>query len=69
MDETSAGKAVRASTGNRELKQQDVITIGVFHDINPHLKLVLEYNRANVEWFNDGRQEVDIIALGTFFMW
>jgi hypothetical protein len=69
MDETSAEKEVRATTGYGELKQQDVITVGVFHDINPHLKLVLEYNRANVEWFNGGEQEVDIIALGTFFMW
>jgi hypothetical protein len=69
MDETSAEKAVRAATGNGELKQQDVITAGIFHDINPHLKLVLEYNRAQIEWFNGGDQEVDIIALGTFFMW
>ena len=69
MDETSAEKVVRAATDNGELKQQDVITVGLFHDINPHLKLVLEYNRANVEWFNGGKQEVDIIGLGTFFMW
>lgn len=69
MDETSAEKAVRAATDNGELKQQDVITVGIFHDINPHLKLVAEYNRVNVEWFNGGDQEVDIIALGTFFMW
>ncbi len=69
MDETSAEKAVRAATNNGELKQQDVITVGIFHDINPHLKLVAEYNRVNVEWFNGGDQEVDIIALGTFFMW
>lgn len=69
MKETSAEKAVRAATGNGELKQQDVITLGVSHDINPHLKLVAEYNRANVEWFNGGDQAVDIFALGTFFLW
>lgn len=69
MDETSAEKVVRADTGNGELKQQDAITLGVSHDINPHLKLVAEYNRVNIEWFNGGDQAVDIIALGTFFLW
>jgi len=69
MDETSAEKAVRDAIGNGELKQQDVITVGVYHDLNPNLKLVAEYNLANVEWFNGGDQEVDIISVGTFFMW
>ncbi|APG27497.1 hypothetical protein A7E78_06360 [Syntrophotalea acetylenivorans] len=69
MEETSAEKAARAITEFGELKQQDVITLGVSHDINPHLKLVAEYNHANVEWFNGGDQSVDIIAVGTFFLW
>lgn len=69
MEETSAEKSVRAANGNGEMKQQDAITIGLSHDINPHLKLVAEYNRVNVEWFNGGEQAVDIIALGTFFLW
>lgn len=69
IDETSAEKEVRAATGSGELEQQGVITAGIYHDINDHLKLVFEYNHANIEWFNGGDQDVDIIAVGTFFTW
>lgn len=69
MDETSAEKDVRATTGNGELKQQDVITFGVYHDVNEYLKFAAEYNRVNVEWFNGGKQDIDIVAVGTFLTW
>jgi len=69
MDETDTEKAIRQGGGVAELEAQRMLTFGVYHDINDHLKLVAEYSQAANEWFDDQDQNVDIISLGTFFLW
>lgn len=69
MDETTAEKATRTGGGNSELEEQNMLTFGIYHDINPHIKLVAEYSQAENEWFGGQNQEVDIVSVGTFFMW
>ena len=69
IDETSYEKSVRQGGGVAELEAQRMLTFGVYHDINPHLKLVAEYSQAENEWFDGQDQSVDIVSLGTFFLW
>ncbi|MGE4544103.1 MAG: hypothetical protein AB7D06_08340 [Pedobacter sp.] len=69
MDETSYEKGVRTGGGDAELEEQNMLTFLVSHDINPFLKLVFEYSIAENQWFDGSDQKVDLINLGTFFVW
>jgi len=69
MDETAAERGVRAGGGNSELESQSMLTLGLYHDLNAHLKLVAEYSQARNEWFGGQEQEGDILSVGTFFTW
>lgn len=69
MDETSTEKAIRQGGGNSELETQSMLTFGIYHDLNAHLKLVAEYSQAENEWFGGQDQQVDIVSVGTFFTW
>ncbi len=69
IDETSHEKSVRQTGGVSELEAQRMLTFGVYHDINSHLKLVAEYSQAENEWFGGQQQDVNIASLGTFFRW
>ena len=69
MDETSAEKAIRIGGGNSELEEQNLLTLGIYHDLNPYIKLVAEYSQAENKWFGGQDQQVDIVSVGTLFFW
>lgn len=69
MDETSYEKSVRDATGFGEVEEQSMVTFGIYHDINAHLKVLVEASRIEHEWFNGEDWEVYQFGLGTFFIW
>ena len=69
MDETSYEKSVRDATGFGEIEEQSMITFGIYHDINPHLKVLLETSRIEHDWFNGEEWEVYQFGVGAFFLW
>ncbi|ABA90244.1 outer membrane channel, putative [Syntrophotalea carbinolica DSM 2380] len=69
MDETSFEKSVRENTGYGEIEEQNMLTFGIYHDINPNLKVLMEASRIEHEWFNGEDWEVYQFGIGTFFIW
>jgi hypothetical protein len=69
IDETAIEETVRSGGGVAELEEQNMLTFGVYHDLNPHFKLVAEYSQAENTWFGGQSQDVDFVSVGTFFMW
>jgi len=69
VDETSYEKAIRHGGGIAEIEEQSSWLFGIYHDINPHLKLVAEYTHAENEWFDSADRDADLISLGTIMSW
>ena len=60
---------VGGGTPNAEIESQSLIDAMLWHDINPNLRLVAEYGRQQVSWFDGADQDTDIFSLGAFFFW
>ena len=73
IDETNADKLARttgaAADREAQVDKRTAYTLGVYHDITPNWKVMAEYTKAKVEWFDGADRESSTIALGTFFLW
>lgn len=68
FDETEADEADRAG-GTAHIEKQSAMTLGVYHDITANWKVMAEYTKATMEWFDGSDQSSNIYAVGTFFVW
>lgn len=67
--ETNDDKSVRAATGVAQVKTQQAATGALTYNINKFTQVIAEYTFAQDKWFNNAKQNSNIIALGTFFYW
>lgn len=51
------------------LDRQTAFTVGVYHDVSSWFELVSEYSSLDRQWFNGQEQDLEIFAVGGFFMW
>lgn len=69
MDETSADKADRQAGIEVQIEEQTLWVFGVYHDINPNLKVMAEIMLTENSWFDNKDQNTELFAVGTFFSW
>ncbi len=69
MDETSADKADRVSGTEVQVEEQTLWVFGIYHDINPHLKVMAEVMLTENQWHDGEEQNTETLAIGTFFIW
>ena len=59
--------------GNDPKEEQEMFTVGIYHNLAPEWLAVAEYSRAEEDWYNkeavDERGESDIFAVGMFYLW
>jgi hypothetical protein len=68
FDETTTDAAARAA-GTAHIEKQSAYTLGVYHDITPNWKVMAEYTKPKMEYFDGTDLESSVIAVGTFFIW
>ncbi len=68
FDETAADLADRTA-GTAHIEKQSAYTLGIYHDLTPNFKVMAEYTKAKMEWFDGSDQESGIFAVGTYFIW
>jgi hypothetical protein len=66
-DETTADGAVRATAAEIETRRS--ITGGLYHNVNPSLRLAAEYTWSRTTWFGGADRSTNTVALGGFFFW
>jgi hypothetical protein len=69
MDETAADRQGRLAGAEVQIEEQKLLGVGLYHDINPHLKVILEYFYTDNQWFDGAGQQSNMVAVGTFFTW
>lgn len=69
MDETAGDRQQRKDGVEVQIEEQNLFGAGVYHDINPNLKVILEYFYTDNQWFDGAGQQSHMIAVGTFFTW
>jgi hypothetical protein len=69
MDETSRDKADRLLGTEVQIEEQTLWVFGLYHDINPHLKVMTEIMLTENSWFDGEDQNTEIFSIGTFFVW
>jgi hypothetical protein len=69
MDETSGDRQQRLAGTEVQIEEQNLFGVGAYHDINDHLKLILEYFYTDNQWFDGAGQQSHMVAVGTFFTW
>ncbi|MDO8826888.1 porin [Methylophaga sp.] len=53
-----------------DFDENSMWTLGVYHDVTANLKLVAEYSKMETEYhLRDGKDKVDVIAVGGFISW
>ncbi|MFL5271487.1 MAG: hypothetical protein ACJ79E_05450 [Anaeromyxobacteraceae bacterium] len=62
--ETDADAAVRSSAAEVDTRRS--ITGGLYHDVNPALKLIAEYTWAQTKWYGGADRSSNVVALGAF---
>ena len=67
-DETDRDAIDRAA-GSAHIDSRQAITAGVYHDATTWMKLVAEYTNAEVRWFNDAKQQANIVGAGMVVFW
>ena len=65
----SNGLGCGTETNRVSVKNQNLWDAMLSHDINPNLKLVAEYGRQQVEWFDGKSSQGDVFGIGAFFFW
>jgi len=51
------------------VKSQQAVTGGIYYSVNKYMLLVGEYTWARTSWYDSGRQDQNIGAIGTVFTW
>ncbi len=51
------------------IKSQQAATGGIYYSLNKYLTLVGEYTWARTSWYDNSRQDQNIGAIGTVFVW
>jgi hypothetical protein len=69
VDETTADRDARTNTATSQIDKRSAYTLGVYHDITPNWKVMAEYTKAKVEWFDGADRESATYGIGTFFLW
>lgn len=69
MDETSRDKADRILGTEVQIEEQTLWVFGLYHDINPNLKVMTEIMLTENSWFDGADQNTEIFSIGTFFVW
>jgi hypothetical protein len=69
MDETSRDKADRLAGTEVQIEEQTLWVFGVYHDINPNLKVMAEVMLTENSWFDNEDQNTELFTVGTFFVW
>jgi hypothetical protein len=68
LDQTSAEKA--GTVAGYDVEQNDMVTVGVYHDVTANLKLVAEYSQMETEFHSDRKDtETDVFSIGGFISW
>jgi hypothetical protein len=68
--ETGAGQVGAGGTANVNLAKNEMVTLGVYHDVTANLKLVAEYSQIESEFHGVANDvETDVFALGGFVTW
>ncbi len=53
-----------------DLDSNEMVTVGIYHDVTANLKLVAEYSKMETEYYlQSDEDEVDVISLGGFVTW
>ena len=60
--------------GSKDVKEeQEMWTLGIYHNLAPEWLAVAEYSRAEEDWYDkeaiDERGESDIFSVGMFYLW
>ncbi|MTI64188.1 MAG: porin [Methylophaga sp.] len=56
--------------GFGDLDANEMVTVGIYHDVTANLKLVAEYSKMETEYYiQSDEDEVDVISLGGFVTW
>lgn len=69
MNETSRDKADRLLGTEVQIEEQMLWVFGLYHDINPHLKVMTEIMLTENSWFDGEDQNTETFSIGTFFVW
>ncbi|ABA89750.1 outer membrane channel, putative [Syntrophotalea carbinolica DSM 2380] len=69
MDETSRDKADRLLGTEVQIEEQTLWVFGIYHDINPNLKVMTEIMLTENSWFDGEDQNTELFSIGTFFVW
>ena len=66
-------KAGNDGASNDPKKEQEMYTIGIYHNLAPEWLAVAEYSHAEEQWYDmdtgDEDGESDIFAVGMFYLW
>ncbi len=56
--------------GFGDLDSNEMVTVGIYHDVTANLKLVAEYSKMETEYYiQSDEDEVDVISIGGFVTW
>jgi hypothetical protein len=68
LDQTSAEKAGTITGYN--VKENNMWTVGIYHDVTANLKLVAEYSEMETEFHdNSDDRDTDVFSVGGFISW
>mgnify|MGYP001339787941 CR=1 FL=1 len=66
-------KAGNDGSANDAKEEQEMWTLGIYHNLAPEWLAVAEYSRAEEDWYDkeavDERGESDIFSVGMFYLW
>ena len=66
-------KAGNDGSANDAKEEQEMWTLGIYHNLAPEWLAVAEYSRAEEDWYDkeavDERGETDIFSVGMFYLW
>ena len=57
------------AAGSAHIESRQAVTVGAYHDATTWMKLVAEYTNADVRWFNDAKQQANIVGAGMVVFW
>jgi hypothetical protein len=68
LDQTSFEKANPGFA--YDVETRSLVTVGIYHDVTPNLKLVAEYSKQEEEFHSNAEdQETDVLSIGGFVTW
>jgi hypothetical protein len=68
LDQTSAEKS--GAISGYDVKERNMWTVGIYHDVTANLKLVAEYSEMETEFHSAADdQDTDVFSVGGFISW